>query len=189
VYYWVKGKVKRHQQIEDIEINIDGRKPQSILFNVMSIVHVNGVRLCPWTAASNGAIVHPLDDIWAWKATVEWHWQGKAEELGEKPVPLSLCPPQILHVLTYLQTWNLAVRDQWLTTWTMAQPFIQLNQWAVRTERLRRSISSSQIKFAMNGTWHLSLISVTVNISSTFCCICFMKIKLYWFTLRKFALI
>jgi hypothetical protein len=25
---------------------------------------------------------------------VEWNWQGKTEVLGEKPVPVSLCPPQ-----------------------------------------------------------------------------------------------
>jgi hypothetical protein len=28
--------------------------------------------------------------------TVERYWQGKTEELGEKPVPVPLCPPQIL---------------------------------------------------------------------------------------------
>jgi hypothetical protein len=27
--------------------------------------------------------------------TVEWYWQGKTEGLGEKPVPVPLCPPQI----------------------------------------------------------------------------------------------
>jgi hypothetical protein len=28
------------------------------------------------------------------KPTVEWYWQGKTEELGEKPVPVPLCPLQ-----------------------------------------------------------------------------------------------
>jgi hypothetical protein len=28
---------------------------------------------------------------------VEWKWQGKTEVLGEKPVPVPLCPPQIPH--------------------------------------------------------------------------------------------
>jgi hypothetical protein len=28
---------------------------------------------------------------------VEWNWQGKTEVLGEKPVPMPLCPPQIPH--------------------------------------------------------------------------------------------
>jgi hypothetical protein len=33
-------------------------------------------------------------------APVEWNWQGKTEVLGEKPVPVPLCPPQIPHALT-----------------------------------------------------------------------------------------
>jgi hypothetical protein len=30
-------------------------------------------------------------------AMVERYWQGKTEDLGEKPVPVPLCPPQIPH--------------------------------------------------------------------------------------------
>jgi hypothetical protein len=37
-------------------------------------------------------------------APVEWNWQGKPEVLGEKPVPVTLCPPQIPHGLTGLAT-------------------------------------------------------------------------------------
>jgi hypothetical protein len=33
-------------------------------------------------------------------AQVEWNWQGRTEVLGEKPVPVPLCPPQIPHRLT-----------------------------------------------------------------------------------------
>jgi hypothetical protein len=33
-------------------------------------------------------------------APVEWNWQGKTEVLGEKLVPVSLCPPQIPYGLT-----------------------------------------------------------------------------------------
>jgi hypothetical protein len=35
------------------------------------------------------------DDIWVCRSTVELYWQGKTEELGEKPVPMSICQPQI----------------------------------------------------------------------------------------------
>jgi hypothetical protein len=35
---------------------------------------------------------------------VEWNWQGKTEVLGEKPVPVPLCTPQISHGPTWDQT-------------------------------------------------------------------------------------
>jgi hypothetical protein len=60
--------------------------------------------------------------IWVWRAPVEWYWQGKAEQLGEKPVPVPLCPPQIPHGLTLAWTRASAVRGWWLTTWAMARP-------------------------------------------------------------------
>jgi hypothetical protein len=41
-----------------------------------------------------------------WRAKVEWYWQGKAKELGEKPVPVSFFPPQISHGL--IQAWTQA---------------------------------------------------------------------------------
>jgi hypothetical protein len=56
-------------------------------------------------------------------AMVEWNWQGKTEVLGEKPVPVPLCPLQIPHGLT--RNWSRAsvVRGRQLTTWAMAQPW------------------------------------------------------------------
>jgi len=29
---------------------------------------------------------------------LEWYWQGKTKVLGEKSVPVPLCPPKILHI-------------------------------------------------------------------------------------------
>jgi hypothetical protein len=46
------------------------------------------------------SLVHPPDYIWVWRATVEWYWQEKTEELGEKPFPVPLCPSQFPHELT-----------------------------------------------------------------------------------------
>jgi hypothetical protein len=62
--------------------------------------------------------------IWVWRATVEWYWQGKTEEPGEKPVPVPLCPPQMPHGLTQARTRASAVRGRLLTTWAMARPTI-----------------------------------------------------------------
>jgi hypothetical protein len=74
------------------------------MIHFVVIVHVDRVRLCLWTAAINGPILHPPDDIWVWRATVGWYWQGKTEELGEKPVPEPLCSPQIPYWLTQART-------------------------------------------------------------------------------------
>jgi hypothetical protein len=38
-------------------------------------------------------------------APVEWNRQGKTEVLGEKPVPVPLCPPQTPHRPTRGRTW------------------------------------------------------------------------------------
>jgi hypothetical protein len=53
---------------------------------------------------------------------VEWNWQGKTEELGEKPVPVPLCPPQIPHGLSRDRTRASAVGGRRLIAWAMARP-------------------------------------------------------------------
>jgi hypothetical protein len=50
-------------------------------------------------AATKGHIVHPPDDMSA-KSHGGMILTGKTEELGEKPVPVPLCPPQIPYGLT-----------------------------------------------------------------------------------------
>jgi hypothetical protein len=60
--------------------------------------------------------------IRVWRETVEWYWQGKTEELGKKPVPVPLCPPQIPHGLTRTRTRASAVRGRRLTNWALARP-------------------------------------------------------------------
>ena len=55
-------------------------------------------------------------------APVELNWQGKTEVLGEKPVPVPLCPPQIPHGLIWDRTRSSAVRGRRLTAWAMARP-------------------------------------------------------------------
>jgi hypothetical protein len=77
------------------------------------------VTRCLWTAAAKGPIVHSQDDIWLCRATVEWYWQGKTEELGGKPVPVPLCPPQNPHGLNRARTRVSAVRGQRLAAWSM----------------------------------------------------------------------
>jgi hypothetical protein len=49
---------------------------------------------------------------------VEWYWQGKMELLEEKPVPVPLCPPKMLHELAWHRTWNPMVGGPRLTQGT-----------------------------------------------------------------------
>jgi hypothetical protein len=78
--------------------------------------------------------------IWVWRATVEWYWQGETEELGENPVPVPLCSPQIPHGLTRAWTLARAVRGRRLTTWAMARP-LQNNSSSERPGLLPISLS------------------------------------------------
>jgi hypothetical protein len=76
-----------------------------------AVVHVDWERLCLWTAAS----IHPPDEIWVWRATVEWYWQEEAEELGETRVPVPL-HQQIPRGLTRAQTQAYADACYWWTS-------------------------------------------------------------------------
>lgn len=51
---------------------------------VAAVADVNGVRQCLWTAGTDGPIVHPPNDMRVCRATVEWYWQEKTEEIGRK---------------------------------------------------------------------------------------------------------
>jgi hypothetical protein len=104
--------------------NVLGKYSVSYLI-VVVVAPVDGVRVCLWTAATKGTIVHPPGasrPLWVWRGTVEWYWQGKTEELGEKPVSVPLCPPQIPHELTRARTRFSAARGRRLTAWAIAWP-------------------------------------------------------------------
>jgi hypothetical protein len=51
---------------------------------------------------------------------------GENRQLGEKSVPVPLCPPQISHGLTRDRTRASAVRGRRLTAWAMARPSLTL---------------------------------------------------------------
>jgi hypothetical protein len=91
-------------------------------YKYVHIVHVDMLRVCLWTAATNGPIVHPPYDIWVWRATVEWYWHGKAKESGQKPVWLSLFPPKFSYGLTRERSRTSSMRSLPLTAWAIARP-------------------------------------------------------------------
>jgi hypothetical protein len=64
---------------------------------------------------------HPPGDLWV------WYYggiilTGENPELGEKPVPVPFCPPQIPHGLIWSWTWTSAVKGRQLSFWAMARP-------------------------------------------------------------------
>jgi hypothetical protein len=63
-----------------------------------------------------GRITHSPHDMSLESHCGMIYLQGKTEELGEKPVPVPLCPPQILHGLTRARTRASAVTGRRLTT-------------------------------------------------------------------------
>jgi hypothetical protein len=67
--------------------------------DVHVVVRVNGLRLSLNCDHQRAYCSFP-DHYWVLRATVEWYWQGKTEELEEKPFPVPLGPPKILHGLT-----------------------------------------------------------------------------------------
>jgi hypothetical protein len=84
-------------------------------------IYYYGVRLRLWTAATNGHI-HPPDKIWVWRTMVEYYWQGKTKDIGEKPIPGPLSPPQIPYGFNRARTRDSAVRGRRLNAWAMARP-------------------------------------------------------------------
>jgi hypothetical protein len=59
-------------------------------------------------------------------APVEWSLQAKTEVLGEKPVPVPLCPTQIPHGLTRDRTRASTVGDRQLTAWAITLLYLAL---------------------------------------------------------------
>jgi hypothetical protein len=88
--------LRTHRNLEGLLCN-PMRKMMKIIMRFLLLLHFNGT-------------------------PVEWNWQGKTEVLGEKPVPVPLCPPQIPHGLTRDRTQASTVRGRRLSTWTMARP-------------------------------------------------------------------
>jgi hypothetical protein len=70
--------------------------------------------------------------IRVWRARVEWWWEGKTEDLEDKPVPLPLCSSHISNGLTRARTRFSAVRGRRLTAWAIARPFLRFGSTSPR---------------------------------------------------------
>jgi hypothetical protein len=82
---------------------------------VCGVDDVDEVRLCQSPAATNGHIFCPSYDILLWSSG-GMILTREAEEVGEDPVPVPLCPPGIPHDLTRAQTRTSIERGRRLAT-------------------------------------------------------------------------
>jgi hypothetical protein len=105
--------------------------------------------LCLWTGATSGAVVHPPVDIWAWWVTVKRYWQEKSEELGQKPVSVPLCLPQMTHGVYTARTRASAMRGR--------------PAWAMATHDL---VHSSKMKFGQPCVCNFYFSDIPILISS-----------------------
>ena len=94
---------------------------------------------------------------------MQWYWQGKSEALGAKPVPLSLCRPQMSHGLVRNWTRASAVRVRLLTAWSNARPTVE----SIRRPPLEHSwydVLGSLISWwGASVKWIGRFVSVSVN--------------------------
>jgi hypothetical protein len=92
--------------------------------NIKILLILGGVRLSPLgTAATIGLLYQPQiinDGDCGAVAGIKIGRGNRSTR--SKPVPVSLCPPQISHDLTRARTRAAAVGSQRLTAWAMAQP-------------------------------------------------------------------
>jgi hypothetical protein len=76
------------------------------------VVNVDGVRMSVLTAAISRPIVQSLQVVYE-HDDPRWNYIDRVTEvLGDKPVPVPLCPPQIPHGVTRARTLTFSVRAQ-----------------------------------------------------------------------------
>jgi hypothetical protein len=131
-----------------------------LIHSLITVVRVDGVRLCLWTAATKGPIVHPPGDIWVWRATVEWYWQGKTEE---KPAPV---PLRTLHGLSRARTRASAVRGRRLTAWTISFILCFFVEDLSKLFLTKRRIVGWLLNDGLESMWKQSFQNAHVHISA-----------------------
>jgi hypothetical protein len=106
----------------------------------LHVVHVDGVRLCLWTAATNRPVFHPADD----NEYGEPRWndidRGKPKNSDENQSESHFFH-HIPHGLTGARTRASAMRGRWLTAWAMA--------------RITYSAAASYMTFLLFLSWNV----------------------------------
>jgi hypothetical protein len=101
-------------------------RPGRINVNDVVAIHVIGVTLCLMSLNCSHQQAHCLPSRWYMSTEHQGRMimAGKRVELGGKPVPGTLCPPQIPHRLNWEQSQASTLRSHWLSAWAIAWPFV-----------------------------------------------------------------
>jgi hypothetical protein len=113
--------------------------------------HVDGVRLCPWTATTNWPIVN--HQIYKYKEP-RWNDTDRGNrKIRIKPAPMPLCPPQIPHGLTARPAINHLNHStaSWTheTTYYFIKPGIRSAYWTGE----RRARDNPVVRFCDGNHW------------------------------------
>jgi hypothetical protein len=135
---------------------------QQLQISMFVVVHVGEVTLCLWTAASTGSCSSRNLYV-SMDSRGGMILSGETEYLGEKLVPVPLCP-QIPHGITRARTPSSAVRSQQLTTWAMARP-ISIHAARLELHKRNRDLDIYEVLallsdsgfswFSINRKWKL----------------------------------
>jgi hypothetical protein len=88
----------------------------------LSLVSLGGVRLSPTGTAATVGLLYQSRMIDDYGAVGGIRIGRGNRSTRRKPAPVPLCPPQILHDLTWNRTRAAAVGSPRLTAWAMARP-------------------------------------------------------------------
>jgi hypothetical protein len=121
------------------------------------VVHVDGVRVCLWTAAHNGDSIDSQGEMVR---------QRKHEELGENPVPVPLCRPQIPNGLTRSRTWSPTVRGRRLAAWDLARSTLGFYHNAdKRDRRTIDNVPHPPLKLELytrgHSVWYVTVVTIS----------------------------
>jgi hypothetical protein len=90
----------------------------------------------------------------------EWQRQAKTVGIGEKRVPVLLCPPQTPHGLTQARTRTSTVKSRGLTAWATGRPLLIFwCLWCLRTIDRLNKMHTNRHKITNSRTTYVIFIT------------------------------
>jgi len=104
---------------------------------------IGGMVLTGENWSTGRGTLYSADGRWmsGYGALVEWYWQGKPAVLGENPVTMVLCPPQMQYGLTWDRTLASAVKGRRLIAWYSLNPHLVYTVHKISSYRTGNTLS------------------------------------------------